>query len=139
MISGPQTTSIEALATLSSHSPLRANVMPMPSAKPLAPGATRAQVDTTLGAPTKTVGAVSLYSYVSSSQEHKIMAGYFDGSKHLLRFARYAAKDGKIIDEITQAELSSGAELPFIRGLLAKPGSTSADIGASLPRPNSSQ
>lgn len=56
---------------------------------------------------------------------------------YLLRFARYAAKDGKIIDEITQAELSSGAELPFIHGLLAKPGDTSADIGASLAQPNS--
>jgi len=100
-------------------------------------------VDATLGAPTKTVGTVSLYSYVSSSQERKIIAGYFDGSKHLLRFARYAAKDGKIINEITQAELSSGAELPFIRDLLAKPTDTSAAIGASLPQsvpqPNSPQ
>ena len=140
MISGPQTTSIEALAALSLHSPqppLRANEMRMPSAKPLAPGATRAQVDATLGAPTKTIGTVSLYSYVSSSQERKIMAAYFDGSKHLLRFARYAAKDGKIIDEITQAELSAGAELPFIRGLLAKPAGTSAAIEALLAQPNS--
>lgn len=100
-------------------------------------------MDATLGAPTKTVGTVSLYSYVSSSQERKIIAGYFDGSKHLLRFARYAAKDGKIINEITQAELSSGAELPFIRDLLAKPTDTSAAIGASLPQsvpqPNSPQ
>ena len=142
MIAGPQTASVEALAALSSHSPqpaLRANVTPVPSAKPLGPGATRAEVDATLGAPTKTVGTVSLYSYVSSSQERKVMAGYFDASKHLVRFARYAAKDGKIIDEITQAELSSGAELTIIRGLLAKPGDTSADSGASSPQLHSPQ
>ena len=55
--------------------------------------------------------------------------------RHLLQRARYAAKVGKVIDEITRAELSSGRELPIISDLLAKPSDTSADIGRPCRSP----
>jgi hypothetical protein len=84
--------------------------------QPFARGATRTQVDATLGTPARTIGAVALYTSVL--HPGKVMAGYFEVDGRLKRFARYLLKDGKVVDEITTAELSAGAELPFIRLLL---------------------
>lgn len=110
--------------SLSAPPPLRPNPLtqaarsiPLPS-NPLAIGASRTQVNNVLGTPTKTVGNVSLYAYTSAPTVRKIMAGYFDASGRLQRFARYALKDGKVIDEITQTELNEGLE-PAVRALLA--------------------
>ena len=103
---------------------LAALTMPMPlqslQAGALEPGATRAQVDAKLGAPTQTIGSVSLYSYTSTSNERKVMAGYFKADR-LLHFARFVLKDGKIIDEINNTELNEGLELSAIRLLLTSP------------------
>jgi len=71
-----------------------------------------------LGAPTETVGTTALYSDVSSAGEGKVMAGYFDGTGRLQRFARYVFKDGKVFDEISETELSDGQELLPVRHLL---------------------
>jgi hypothetical protein len=101
--------------------------LPTLSAKPLAPGATRTQVDSTLGAPTKTVGNLSLYSYTSSDNERKVMAAYFYTSGRLQRFARYAFKDGRIVDELSQAELTAGTGLNAIRSLLTAPNTAKAN------------
>jgi outer membrane protein assembly factor BamE (lipoprotein component of BamABCDE complex) len=85
----------------------------------LKPGVKRAIVDSTFGAPNKTIGTTALYSYTSSDNMRKVMAGYFDKSGLLQRFARYILKDGKVVDEINNAELSQGLELPAVRALLA--------------------
>jgi hypothetical protein len=102
--------------------PLRSN--------PLSIGASRYAVDATLGAPTELVGTTALYGYVSSSGEGKVMAGYFDRSGRLQRFARYVLKDGKVFDEISQSDLSEGKELLPVRHLLADPSSL---IGSGRP------
>jgi hypothetical protein len=107
---------------------------PLPS-NPLAVGASRAQVNGVLGAPTKTVGNVSLYSYMSAPTVRKIIAGYFDTSGRLQRFARYALKDAKVIDEVTQTELSNGPELPAIRSLLANANSNLSGLAAPQSTP----
>jgi len=96
-----------------------ASALPKPLSTQLEIGSSRFQVDVVLGVPTKTVGNISLYSYVSSSNERKVMAGYFDMTSRLQRFARYALKDGQVVDEIKQSELSDGAELPTVRSLLS--------------------
>jgi len=57
--------------------------------------------DAKLGAPTQTIGSVSLYSYTSTSNERKVMAGYFKADR-LLHFPRFVLKDGKNIDEIAK-------------------------------------
>jgi hypothetical protein len=98
-----------------------ANAMPPLRSNPLAIGASRLAVDATLGVPTKTVGTTALYGYSSSDSEHKIIAAYFDGSGRLQRLARYVLKDGKVLDEISQTELSEGQELIPVRDLLAAP------------------
>ncbi len=95
------------------------------ASNPLGAGATRFQVDKSLGAPTKIVGNVSLYSYMSAANTRKIMAAYFDKSGRLERFARYASKDGKVIDEISQHELNDGPEAPVVRSLLTNSGNLS--------------
>jgi hypothetical protein len=120
------------LQTMQSASALPA----VSSSQPLGAGATRAQVDATLGAPTKTIGTVSLYSYISSSNERKVMAAYFDtaGSPgQLHHFARLILKDGKVFDEVTQSELSQGQELPSVRALLVSPAGAAAGSGAPAP------
>jgi hypothetical protein len=91
---------------------------PVPSQ--LKPGVKRSLVDATIGAPTKTVGTTALYRYASSDDETKVMTGYFDASGRLQRFARYVLKDGKVVDEISDSELSEGVELSAVRALLAK-------------------
>jgi hypothetical protein len=88
---------------------------------PVGAGASRGAVDATLGAPTQMVGSTALYSYKSAAGESKIMTGYFDGSGHLQRFARYVLKDGKVFDEISETELSEGQELLPLSHLLAIP------------------
>jgi hypothetical protein len=112
-----------------------ANALPALSSQPLGAGASRAQVDAALGTPTKTIGSVSLYSYVSSSNERKVMAGYFDkagDAGHLHHFARFVLKDDKILDEISEAELTQGQELPAVRSLLALPVTAG---GSTAPAP----
>jgi hypothetical protein len=108
----------------------RASAMPALRSNPLAIGASRLEVDATLGAPTKTIGTTALYGYGSSDGEHKIIAAYFDRSGHLQRFARYALKDGKVFDEIGQTELTERQELVAVRDLLATP-----NIGAGSGQP----
>lgn len=115
------------------QSPQSASAQP-PGSDPIAIGASRALVDATIGAPTQTVGTTALYSYMSSASEGKVMAGYFDRSGHLQRFARYVLKDGKVFDEISQAELSDGQELFAVRRLLANPnGPTGSGPPPALP------
>jgi hypothetical protein len=115
-------------------SPLTASALPPPRAEPIAIGASRALVDATIGAPTQTIGSTALYSYMSSANESKVMAGYFDRSGHLQRFARYVLKDGKVFDEIGQIELSEGQELAAVRRLLATPnGPNGSGRAAALP------
>jgi hypothetical protein len=97
----------------------------------LKPGTKRAVVDAALGAPNKTLGTISLYSYTASDNERKVMAGYFDKSGSLQRFARYVLKDGKVIDEIGSAELTEGQELAAIRFLLTNP--NPGIIGVATP------
>ena len=99
--------------------------------QPFARGATRTQVDATLGTPARTIGAVALYTSVLNPG--KVMAGYFEIDGRLQRFARYALKDGKVVDEITTAELSAGDELPFIRLLLPVRAGTAGGAAASAP------
>jgi outer membrane protein assembly factor BamE (lipoprotein component of BamABCDE complex) len=96
-----------------------AGALPPPLSTRLEVGSSRFQVDAILGVPTKTVGNISLYGYVSSSNERKVMVAYFDMSGRLERFARYALKDWQVVDEIKQSELSDGAELPAVRSLLS--------------------
>jgi len=90
----------------------------------LKPGVKRSLVDATIGAPTKTIGTTALYRYTSSDNETKVMSGYFDASGRLQRFARYVLKDGKVVDEISSAELSEGQELSAIRALLVNNAAT---------------
>jgi hypothetical protein len=99
--------------------------------QPFARGATRTQVDATLGTPVRTIGAVALYTSVLNPG--KVMAGYFEIDGRLKRFARYVRKDGKVVDEITTAELSQGQELPSVRALLATPAGAAAGSGAPAP------
>ena len=101
---------------------------------PPAIGWIRNAVDANLGAPTKTVGTTSLYSYGSADGQRKIIAAYFDQSDHLQRFARYVLKDGKVFDEISQTELSEGQELSPVRDLLANPNLTFR-AGSEQPEP----
>ena len=101
--------------------------------EPFPPGADKAQVDFTLGAPKTTVDTVSLY--MSPANPGKVMAGYFDITGHLQHFARYVLKDDKIIDEIIQAELSAGQAVPTIRALLANAKNTGTDNTAAFPAP----
>lgn len=123
----PQTVSAQPSIPRSAEQSMQGwGPLPTLSAKPLAPGATRAQVDATLGAPTKTVGNISLYSYTSSDNERKVMAAYFGTSGRLQRFARYAQKDGHIVDELSQAELTAGTGLYAIRSLLSDPNAAKA-------------
>lgn len=84
----------------------------------LKPGVKRAAVDATLGAPSRVLGTTALYSYTSSDHEPKVMAGYFDKAGTLQRFARYALKDGKIVDEMSNTELTNTQELFAVRALL---------------------
>jgi hypothetical protein len=116
-----------------SYLPKSAPWSPMPplSSNPPAIGASRIAVDAALGTPTKTVGSTALYGYSASDGEHKIIAAYFDGSGHLRRLARYALKDGKIFDEVSQTELSQGPELDPVRHLLADPNSGAAPASKS--------
>jgi hypothetical protein len=111
----------EAHATPLSQS---AGALPPPLSERLKIGSSRFQVDAILGVPTKTVGNISLYGYGSSANERKVMAAYFDMNARLERFARYALKDGQIVDEIKQSELSDGAELSAVRSLLSGPSSS---------------
>lgn len=113
--------------------PFSAQAIPPLRASQLKPGVTRSVVDATIGAPTKTIGTTALYSYTSSDNEPKVMAGYFDTSGRLQRFARYALKDEKVIDEISKTELGEGRELSAIRPLLAK--RNSAVSGSATPAP----
>jgi hypothetical protein len=85
----------------------------------LKPGVKRSLVDATIGPPTKTIGTTALYRYTSADAEIKVMSGYFDASGRLQRFARYVLQNGKVVDEISSAELSEGQELSAIRALLA--------------------
>ncbi len=87
----------------------------------LKPGTKRAAVDAALGAPNKTIGTISLYSYTASDDARKVMAAYFDKSGSLQRFARYVLNDGKIFDEIGKDELTEGQELFAVRLLLTSP------------------
>ncbi len=118
----PLPTVLQSLPSASAPPPLRSN--------PLQIGASRSVVDATLGVPTEMVGTTALYSYTSPSGGSKIMAGFFDRSGHLQRFARYVLKDGKVFDEIGQTELSDGPELLPVRLLLANPPSR---IGSGRP------
>jgi hypothetical protein len=83
----------------------------------------------TLGAPARVVGNIALYT--SPPNPGKVMAGTFDVTGHSQHFARYVLKDGKVIDEITQAELSDGDALPVIRLLLTVPASVAGGSGTS--------
>jgi hypothetical protein len=65
-----------------------------------------------LGAPTQG-GRQRVFAYMSAPTVRKIMVGYFDTSRCLQRFACYALKDGKAIDEITQTELSGAPSSPL--------------------------
>lgn len=114
--------SLQSPASTSAPPPLRSD--------PLRIGASRYAVDATLGAPAEVVGTTALYGYASSSGESKVMAGYFDKSGRLQRFARYVLKDGKVFDEISQSDLSEGKELVPVRHLLADPSSL---IGSGRP------
>jgi len=105
---------------------------------PPAIGWIRHAVDANLGAPTKTVGTTSLYSYGSADGQRKIIAAYFDKSDQLQRIARYVLKGGKVFDEITQTELSEGQELGPVRDLLADP-NFRAGSEQPTPRPGRSQ
>ena len=67
------------------------------------------------------------------------MAGYFDKSGSLQRFARYVLKDGKIIDEIGNAELTEGQEVLAVRLLLTNQNSTTNGLGTSSVTSTSSQ
>lgn len=115
-----------------------AGAMPALRSNPLAIGASRLEVDTTLGAPTKTVGTTALYGYGASDGEHKIIAAYFDRSGHLQRLARFVLKDGNVFDEISQTELSNGQERSPVRDLLANP-KIQAGLGAPAALPGWSQ
>jgi hypothetical protein len=94
------------------------HALPPLQSLPLNPGVKRTVVDSALGAPTRTVGTTALYSYMSSASGRKVMAGYFDKTNVLQRFARYTLKDGKVFDELSQTELSQGDELSAVRSLL---------------------
>ena len=104
--------------------------------EPFVHGASRSQVDSTLGAPAQMVGMVALYT--SPANPGKVMAGTFDVTGHLLHFARYVLKDGKVVDEIFQAELSDGDALPAIRSLLQSPVAASR-LAAPAPAAASSR
>lgn len=122
------TTGMPPLSNL--HAAPNASAMPPLRSNPLAIGASRLAVDTTLGAPTKTVGTTALYGYSASDGEHKIIAAYFDRSGHLQSFARYTLKDGKVFDEISQTELTARQVLVAVRDLLAN-----ANVGAGSGQP----
>jgi hypothetical protein len=120
---------LQSPASASTPAPLRPN--------PVAIGASRIAVDATIGAPTETVGTTALYNYMSSAGQDKVMAGYFDASGHLQRFARYVLKDGKVFDEMSQTELTEGQELLPVRHLLATSNSRTG-LGPSLAFPGPS-
>jgi hypothetical protein len=112
------------------QSPASTSAPPPLRSSPLGIGASRYAVDATLGVPTEVVGTTALYGYVSSSGEGKVMAGYFDKSSHLQRFARFVLKNGKVFDEISQSDLTGGKEILPVRHLLADPSSL---VGSGRP------
>jgi outer membrane protein assembly factor BamE (lipoprotein component of BamABCDE complex) len=89
-------------------------------------GATRQQVLNVYGSPTITArtpsGSMLLYYPASDANaapaERIITAVYFGSDDKVERLARYGVKNGKIFDSISQRELTSGVEYPFLETLL---------------------
>ena len=95
-------------------------------------GTKRSVVDATLGAPVRTLGAISVYIDVNlaSLNERRIAVVHFDPAGGLQRMAHYVLKDGKIVDEISKAELTEGEELPEVRLLLTNTNNAATDARA---------
>lgn len=88
-------------------------------------GATRQRVLEVYGSPTVTARTPdgSLLLYYSDSRANAALAQrlvtaiYFGTDDNVERLARYSVRDGKIFDSISQRELTSGVEYPFLETL----------------------
>ncbi len=110
---------------------------------PITIGVLQGDVDRTLGAPTKRIGAVSYYVYMASSNERKVIVAYFGLRGGLERFVRYASANGQIFTEFSQSDpdysssSDEAAETPIVRSLLADIKKTDAGSGTSQPQSGS--
>jgi outer membrane protein assembly factor BamE (lipoprotein component of BamABCDE complex) len=91
------------------------------------------QVLSLLGTPstTSTVGGDAWYYFSQRLErslafmpqeviDQRILAVYFDKSRHVQRIADYGLQDGKVVDFLTRTTPSAGAEFQLLRNMFAK-------------------
>jgi outer membrane protein assembly factor BamE (lipoprotein component of BamABCDE complex) len=106
-------------------------IMPAGALDQIPVGASLDQVLIVLGTPS-TVATLSgeVFYYISQRSERKVafmnqqlidqrvIAVYFDKSRHVARLANYGLQDGKVFDFISRSTPTSGQEISYIAPLL---------------------
>ncbi len=135
-------TTISACApTVSKHG----HLLSQADLQEIQPGASKEQVQTSLGTPdtTSTVGGNNAYYYISSTREQRafmkptvtdrrVVAVYFDQFGTVENVARYGLKDGKVFDFISRETPTHSRDLGVIQKIFRGIGTPNAPPGSKI-------